>query len=435
MAERERANPVLHPQVHPEERSAKFSVNRASWAGRANFLGNDKLFLCALVLMALLVGVLGVTQWAPWREKPLWPGSRYMERARDKAVERGLSFIGQVASNPKYFALWGHDMLWCLYTISDTAKNARLREMARRMGQERARQWQRDHGVLSFDDPDDLANFVEGLYASELLLGGHDEALQHQIEAAAAQYSAADFLNFDPRLEPPPADIPELCPECDHLNPRGAAQCEKCQSPLTFRSRYDIWLDALIRTHTGDRYGVKLGASYADTVRWISVMRPYPSAVRLQANKDEFHDVTYAITHAVYTLDDYGKYRLSSEWLRPEFTYLQANLIEAEILRDGEMLGEFLDTLRAFGRNESDPEISAGMEYLLSHQNPDGSWGARDEEDIYTRYHSTWTAVDGLRQYSYQGERSPQDFTTLTQKHEAQYSGARSSRSPEAAAP
>jgi hypothetical protein len=365
----------------------------------------------------LLVAVLGVMRWAPWRSKPLWPGARYTERDREKAVERGLTFIGQVASNPQHFSHWGHDLLWCFYSISNTAKDEHLRQMARRLGQERARQWRHDNPELVFEDATDLANFVEGLYSAELLLGGHDEALQHRIEAAAAQYSAVDFLKFDPRLEPPPADIPALCPKCNHQNPRGATRCEKCRTPLTFRSPYEVWLDALIRTHTGDRYGVKLGASFADTVRWVSAMRPYPSNQQLRDDPDEFFDVTYAVTHVVYTLDDYGKYHLSPEWLRPEYDYLRTNLIEAEELEDGEMLGEFLDTLRAFGRNESDPEIRAGVEYLLSHQNPDGSWGDMKDDDIYTRYHSTWTAVDGLREYAYQGERRPLEFSTVARKH------------------
>ncbi|HYL92257.1 MAG TPA: hypothetical protein VEW69_03775, partial [Alphaproteobacteria bacterium] len=127
-------------------------------------------------------------------------------------------------------------------------------------------------------------------------------------------------------------------------------------------------------------------------------------------------DVTYAVTHVVYTLDDYGKFRLSRDWLRPEFDYLQANFSEAKELSDGEMLGEFMDTLRAFGKTESDPEIQSGVDYLLSRQNPDGSWGDMHRDDTYTRYHSTWTAVDGLRQYAYQGLRSPEDFSTEARK-------------------
>ncbi|HEY2016923.1 MAG TPA: hypothetical protein VGH38_25640, partial [Bryobacteraceae bacterium] len=46
-----------------------------------------------------------------------------------------------------------------------------------------------------------------------------------------------------------------------------------------------------------------------------------------------------------------------------------------------------------------DPHIRAGFDYLLSVQNPDGSWGDVKDPDPYGRYHPTWTSIDGLRDY------------------------------------
>src|SRR2546427_6247039 len=80
----------------------------------------------------------------------------------------------------------------------------------------------------------------------------------------------------------------------------------------------------------------------------------------------------FSITHVIYTLNDYGRRRLSPRKLPDEFAYLKGNLKEAIAMRDPEMLGEFLDTLKSFGLNGSDPLIRTGMEYLLSNQNPDG---------------------------------------------------------------
>src|SRR5215472_4616914 len=70
--------------------------------------------------------------------RPLWLGSRYTDQDRNMAVERGLRFISDAASDPQHFTEWGHDLLWCFYTIARTAKNAGLREMADCIGRDRA---------------------------------------------------------------------------------------------------------------------------------------------------------------------------------------------------------------------------------------------------------------------------------------------------------
>jgi len=163
-----------------------------------------------------------------------------------------------------------------------------------------------------------------------------------------------------------------------------------------------------VTSYSGDVYGVTLGASYADVAKWAASMRPYPSPARLREgdNEYEFVGLTYAVTHLVYTQNDYGMYRLAPDSMPQEFDFLRTNIGLAETEGNGEMLGEFMDTLRAFGRNDSDPEMRQAIAYLLLTQNPDGSWGDTTET-VYTRYHSTWTAVDGLRQYAYRGERRP----------------------------
>jgi hypothetical protein len=45
--------------------------------------------------------------------------------------------------------------------------------------------------------------------------------------------------------------------------------------------------------------------------------------------------------------------------------------------------------------------VNSGVEYLLASQNADGSWGDLDEPDVHTRYHTAWTAIDGLRAYQW----------------------------------
>src|SRR6266700_552354 len=64
-------------------------------------------------------------------------------------------------------------------------------------------------------------------------------------------------------------------------------------------------------------------------------------------------------------------------------------------------LRQALDCLKADGF-ESDPQVSKGMDYLISSQFADGAW-VEDEDDAYTAYHSAWTGIDGLREYRFHG--------------------------------
>jgi hypothetical protein len=267
------------------------------------------------------------------------------------------------------------------------------------MGRERAEVWSRENAELKENaPPGDIDDVAFGAYASEKL-GCPNPRLKEQIRRAAPRYSAQDYLKFDAWHEPPPADLPEDCRKCNMVNARGATVCRRCGAPLKFQSRYDVWFDALLTAYTGDRYGVMLGAPYAQVIRWLPSMRPYRR--REEGTESDFYSTVYSITHVVYTMNEYSKYRLSPKSLPDEFAYLKANLKESILMHDPETMGEFLDTLRSFGLKDSDPLIRSGMDFLLSTQNPDGSWGDTRTDDIYLRYHPTWTAIDGLRDYKW----------------------------------
>jgi hypothetical protein len=138
-------------------------------------------------------------------------------------------------------------------------------------------------------------------------------------------------------------------------------------------------------------------------IRWLPAMRPYRG--REGGANPEFIDEVYAVSHVVYTQSEYSAYRLSPRLLPDEFDFLKANLKEAIALRDPETMGEFLDSLKSFGLADSDPLIRTGVEYLLATQNADGSWGDAKAKDIYRRYHPTWAAIDGLRDYKWRRRR------------------------------
>jgi hypothetical protein len=331
--------------------------------------------------------------------RPLWPGSRFTAAERARAIRRGLDFIYQTALDQSNFEFYGSDYLWCFYTIGESVSDTALRAAAHRMGVERARHWRRTHRRLPEDaDAGTVSDYAFGSDAADSL-GLTDKQLKLQIRRAVARFGARDFLLFDPRAEAPPTDVPADCEFDRTWHPRGTTLCRRCGRALRMRTRQDVWYDALITAYSGEHYGVRLGASYGDVLGWLPSLRPHPGP-----GTPEFYDAVYAVTHVVYTLNDYGQRRLPARLLPAEFAFLKSNLRAAVAAEDADMLGEFMDSLRAFGLTDDDAEIREGMEYLLTHQNPDGSWGDVNEKDIYKRYHPTWNAVAALSNYAWRGD-------------------------------
>jgi hypothetical protein len=320
---------------------------------------------------------------------------------RQRAIQSGMDFIYRVACDPQHFEEYGSDLLSCFYFIASTSQDASLRSLARKMGRERARQWRHDHPSLPPDaDADTILDFLYGSFAAGLLRIP-DSVLKQQIRHAVGRFTVHDYLCFDPITEPPPSDVPEMC-DCGVNNARGRTTCRKCKKRLTIMSRYEVWCYALMITYNTDRFGVRAGARYGDVIKWLPSMRPYRGNEK--GTNPDFIDTVYSITHLVYTLNDYSVYKLSPRWLHQEFEFLKANLQEAIAMKDPEMVGEFLDCLKSFGLKDSNKLIRMGIDYLLSRQNSDGSWGDVEAEDIYQVYHPTWTAIDGLRDYAWRGE-------------------------------
>jgi hypothetical protein len=324
------------------------------------------------------------------REVSPWPGEMVK---RKEAVQRGMRFIYRNAGEGDNFEDWGGDYLWCFHCIASTSADGELRALAREMGATLARKWQGEQQALpELADAGEVAYYMSMIDVSSRL-GIENPSLREHVRQGSRRFTARDYLGFDPVHEGPP----------------GGA-----------RSRYDVWCDALVLTYTGDGCGIPMGARYIDVLRWLPQMRPYggpegggkPLAGGQRASgggqagvTGEFRDMVFAITHLVYTLNDYHRYRLSPEWLPQEFEFLRENLKEAVAAGDAELLGEFVDCLRAFGLPDSDPAVSSGVGYLLASQNADGSWGDvhldGNEPDVHTRYHTAWTAIDGLREYAW----------------------------------
>jgi hypothetical protein len=318
---------------------------------------------------------------------------------RETAIERGLDFIYRFGNKRKCFADYGSFLICCFALVAATSREPRLRRLGRARAKELLQRWSRLHPYLPADaSPDVLLDFVLVRYA-ECRIHVRRSVSAKAITAVVRRFSASDLLGFDPGTESPPDDLPYRC-DCTFQNPRGRRACKQCKRRLRIRSRYRVWMEALANTYVAERSGVFFGAHYADVLKWLPAMRPYPIFTKNEEAVQLWADVIYAVTHVVYTLNDYGAYEVSPRSLRPEFAFLKANIELACARHEPELLGELLDSLKAFGLRDSHPLVVRGTSFLLASQNEDGSWGDPDEANIRTRCHTTWTAIDGLRSYA-----------------------------------
>jgi len=118
-------------------------------------------------------------------------------------------------------------------------------------------------------------------------------------------------------------------------------------------------------------------------------------------------DDVYDLTHEVFVAYDYGIERKQDRFSKDDLAYtrvvlpaLAARSIER---KNPDLLGEILSCMTYLGW-QADPSYSRSIEYLLDHQNSDGTWGSYEayrkqfgrylEQQVYL--HTTMVVLDAL---------------------------------------
>ena len=282
---------------------------------------------------------------------------------RLRAVNRALRLLYRLACRKSTFAKYGGHFLLAFYFIATTTGNAAIRRQARQMGRERARDWIRRWSQTRRKLT--ARNVLDEVFASYAVeqLGIRHGRLRRELQTAVAKYPPRELLGLD------------------------------LQGP---RIKYEPWYCALFTTYFCERHGIPLGVRYIDVLSQLPKLRPYP-----KPGTRNYHDSIYAVTHLVYTLNDYNRSHLSPKLLSRELTFLKASMRWALKQAEADTIAEIIDSLAAFGVADSDPLMVKGRTFLLKDQRSDGGWG--DEDDDYGRFHSVWTGIDGLRDYSWRG--------------------------------
>jgi hypothetical protein len=314
---------------------------------------------------------------------------------RLRAARRGLRLLERLARRKSTFAKYSGHLLLAFYFIATTSRDAELRRHALTMGRARARHWKRQwYRKKRRLDAVAIMDEISASYAAAQL-GIPHRRIRRDIEAAAARYSPRELLGFDPRAGAIPRNVPDVC-ECGAGNEPGRRRCRECRRGLTRRSRYEVWYYALINIHFCERFGLTLPVGYADVMRLLPTLRPYP-----RPGSRHYRDAIYAVTHVVYTLNDYNRSRLTPPLLRRERAFLKAGMAWAIKRGEADTVAEIVDSLAGLGVEDADAEMIKGRAFILEHQRPDGGWG--DEDHEYGRFHSVWTCIDGLRDYAWRG--------------------------------
>jgi hypothetical protein len=165
---------------------------------------------------------------------------------------------------------------------------------------------------------------------------------------------------------------------------------EACDDP-------DKICDSIIAFHFARRAGFPQGKGLKAALKRA---RDFPYDAHKNTNEDLLIGQDNLATHVIYIQSDYGRLSLDPKAFKVELAYFRRHFDRVLKEKDVEGVAEFMDASRILGVKDDDLMMKKGLSWLLKVQAKDGHFGEGDQYDVY---HSTWTALNALRRFRFQG--------------------------------
>jgi len=298
------------------------------------------------------------------RPAPLWSGSAYQREDLENALVAGMHWLLSRALQADPFAL--SDYLQVFLILSHSARDPVFRSLGATVGPRLARRY------LRLAPPPRA-----GLSASKLF---DQAAAQHFVERFGVRVPPARRKALAAALRKSPRR------KLTTLDPKAVKA-----GPL---------LDALVDLYFPHKLGLPSPHPYAELV---SLARRFRFRIRPFETLRHLENRTYLATHLIYVLSDFSRYRLRPAHVQRALDFIRQVAPRYLVAEDVETLGELADALKITGAGYDDPLLQQMLSYLLKKQNNDGSWGPMKARSAYERYHTTWTAFNGLLEYRFNG--------------------------------
>ncbi|MFH2007219.1 MAG: hypothetical protein ABI333_11580 [bacterium] len=303
-----------------------------------------------------------VTERAIPGPRPLWKGAAFTDDQLSNVLVAGAHWLITHAERTGAFEL--SDLQQVFLILRQSARDPALRRLGARVGLQLARRFLRLAPRPKATDPvAQLFDHAAGLYFSGRL-GLEASPNYRKAVQLAFQYASPERLF---RKSQPPNEVRDL-------------------------------LDWLVDLYFPFKLGLSQPTRYTDIV---ARARRYTFPFGVFETPKTLEDRTYLATHVVYVLSDFNECRLQETQLRPLVRFLEKAARVYLAMDDVETLGEIADALKIVGRGYRCPLLRKILGRLLQRQNGDGSWGDIHSKDSYKRYHTTWTAFNGLLEYRF----------------------------------